>query len=61
MIDKLNQIRLKLDNDQTDVACNQLSSFISQVNAFINSRTLTQTQGQSLINAANALKTSLGC
>jgi len=61
LIDKLNQIRLKLDNDQTDVACNQLSSFISQVNAFINSRTLTQTQGQSLINAANALKTSLGC
>jgi len=61
LIDKLNHIRLKLDNDRTDVACNQLSAFISQVNAFIKSGALTQTQGQSLKDAANALKISLGC
>jgi len=61
LIDKLNQIALKLDNNQTDVACNQLSSFINQVNAFVNSHALTQTQGQALIDAANALKTSTGC
>jgi hypothetical protein len=42
-------------------ACNQLSSFISQVQAFINSHALNQAEGQSLINAANSLKTSLGC
>ena len=61
LIDKLNQIRLKLDNDRTDAACNQLSAFINQVNAFINSHALTQGQGQSLKDAAHAVKTSLGC
>lgn len=61
LIDKLNQIRLKLDGDRTGGACNQLSSFIRQVDAFIDSRALNQTQGQSLINSANTIKTSLGC
>jgi len=43
------------------VACKELSAFMRQVNAFVNSGALTQTQAQSLTNAANALKISLGC
>ncbi len=61
LINKLHEIQAKLDNDQTGAACNQLSSFISQVQGFINSSTLTASQGQALIDAANAIKTSIGC
>jgi hypothetical protein len=38
-----------------------MSAFINQVQPFINSGVLTQAQGQSLINAANAIKVNLGC
>ncbi len=31
------------------------------INAFINNGSLTTNQGQALIDAANAIKTSLGC
>jgi hypothetical protein len=61
LINKLNQVIAKLDGNQTGAACNQLSSFISQAQAFINSGALTQAQEQSLINAAKAIKTNLGC
>ena len=61
LINKLHEIQAKLDNGQTGAACNQLSSFISQVQGFINSDTLTASQGQALIDAANAIKTSIGC
>lgn len=61
LINKLHEIKAKLDNGQTGAACNQLSSFISQVQGFINSGTLTASQGQALIDAANAIKTSIGC
>ena len=60
LIDKLNQVIIKLDNDQAGAACNQLSSFSNQVSAFINSGALTA-EGQPLIDAANAIRTSLGC
>ena len=61
LINKLNQVIAKLDGGQTNAACGQLGSFINQVNAFINNGSLTAAQGQTLINAANALKTSIGC
>jgi len=61
LIDKLNQVSAKLDQDQTAAACNQLNSFISQVNAFINNHSLSQAQGQALIDAANAIKADSGC
>jgi hypothetical protein len=57
----MNQVSAKLDANQTGAACNQLSSFISQVQAYINSHALTPAQGQSLIDGANAIKTSIGC
>jgi YVTN family beta-propeller protein len=61
LIDKLNQVSAKLDQDQTGAACSQLNSFIQQVNAFINSGSLSQAQGQALIDAANAIKADNGC
>jgi YVTN family beta-propeller protein len=61
LIGKLEQVKTKINNGQTAAACNQLSSFINQVSSFVNGRSLTEIQGQSLINAANAIKTSLGC
>ncbi len=61
LIDKLNQVIAKLDNEQRAAACNQLSAFVNQVNAFINDGSLTSAQGQALIDAVNAIKTGLGC
>jgi len=61
LIDKLEEVSAKLDSGESGAACNQLNAFINQVNSFIKNRSLTQTQGQALIEAANALKTNLGC
>ena len=61
LIDKINQVIAKLDQDQTGAACNQLNAFISQVNAFISSHALTPSQGQPLIDGANGIKASNGC
>jgi hypothetical protein len=61
LINKLNEVRAKLNADQTNAACNQLGAFIKQVNAIINNSSLTQAQGQSLIADANVIKTVLGC
>ena len=61
LIDKLEEAIAKRDQDQTGVACNQPSSFINQVNAFINNHSLSQAQGQSLINQTNAIRANLGC
>jgi hypothetical protein len=61
LINKLEQVISKLDNDQTGAACNQLDAFINQVNAFINDGSLTPGQGQALIDATNAIKAGIGC
>ena len=61
LIDKINQVIAKLDQDQTGAACNQLNAFISQVNAFISSHALTPSKGQPLIDGANGIKANIGC
>ena len=61
LLDKINEATAKYDASQTGAACNQLSGFINQVNAFIGNGTLTPAQGQSLSDAANAVKTKFGC
>jgi YVTN family beta-propeller protein len=61
LINKINQVIAKLDQNQTGAACNQLSAFISQVNAFITNHSLTPSQGQPLIDGANAIRASNGC
>ncbi|HKU77758.1 MAG TPA: hypothetical protein VJR02_27840 [Pyrinomonadaceae bacterium] len=50
-----------IDTGKTDAACGQLGAFINQINAFINDGSLTQGQGQTLIDAANAIRASNGC
>ncbi len=61
LIQKLEGTQTKLDKGQTEAVCGQLGSFINQVNAFINNGSLTTIQGQALIDAADAIKASLGC
>jgi len=61
LIGKLEAVQTKLNNGQTGAACNQLSAFINQVNAFINSGSLSASQGQALIQAANVVRTNIGC
>jgi len=56
LIMKLEQIRLKLQNRQTRAANNELVAFINQVKALVNNGSLTATQGQTLIDAANAIR-----
>jgi hypothetical protein len=46
---------------QTNVACNKLSDFNSQVQAYINNGTLTSAQGQPLITSSNHVRNTLGC
>jgi ElaB/YqjD/DUF883 family membrane-anchored ribosome-binding protein len=50
-----------VNNGQTNVACNKLNDFISQVTAFINNGTLTSADGQPLINSAAHVRNTLGC
>jgi hypothetical protein len=50
-----------VNNGQTNVACNKLNDFISQVTAYINSGTLTSADGQPLIDSAAHVRNTLGC
>ena len=61
LLSKLDQVDVKLASGQPGAACNQLNSFINHVNSFINNGPLTQTNGQPLIDGANAIRASLGC
>jgi len=56
---KLLHVQRKLDAGQTHVALNLLGAFSSQVQDFIDDGVLTAEQGQSLLDAADALWTSL--
>ncbi|HEU4508850.1 MAG TPA: beta-propeller fold lactonase family protein [Pyrinomonadaceae bacterium] len=61
LLDKIREATAKHEAGMTAAACNQLSSFINQVKAFIGNGTLTPAQGQPLIDAANAIKSDIGC
>ena len=61
LITKLTQAFIKLEAGQITAACGQLGAFINQLNADIGNGTLTPAQGQPLLDAANAIKTSMGC
>jgi hypothetical protein len=61
LLDKIHEAVAKHDAGQTGAACNQLSSFINQVDAFIGNGTLTPAQGQSLVDLANEIQTDFGC
>ncbi len=61
LISKLNAAIDAINQGKTNVACNKLSDFISQVTSFINNGNLTPAQGQSLINSANKVRNHIGC
>lgn len=58
---KLEAAIASLNHGNTGAACNQLQAFINQVNAFINARKLSQSEGQELIDAAEAAQDQAGC
>jgi hypothetical protein len=61
LISKLNAALSAINNGQPNVACNKLNDFINQVQGYINNGTLSQAQGQPLINSANSARAALGC
>jgi hypothetical protein len=58
---KLDAALSAIANSQTNVACNKLNDFISQVQGYINSGTLTSAQGQPLIDSARHVRNTIGC
>ena len=52
---KLDAALQQLENGNTAAAINELQAFINQMNAFINAGTLSQSEGQPLIDAAQAI------
>jgi uncharacterized repeat protein (TIGR01451 family) len=58
---KLNAALDAINNGKTNVACNKLNDFISQVQSFINTGKLTPAQGQPLIDSARRVRNTLGC
>jgi hypothetical protein len=61
LVSKLQAALTALNEGKTNVACNKLADFISQVSGFINNGTLTSAQGQPLITSAAKLRNTLGC
>ena len=61
LISKLTAASDAITQGKTNVACNKLSDFISQVTSFISNGNLTSTQGQALINSANHIRNTIGC
>jgi len=61
LISKLTAASDAITQGKTNVACNKLSDFISQVTSFISNGSLTSTQGQALINSANHIRNTIGC
>jgi uncharacterized repeat protein (TIGR01451 family) len=58
---KLTEALNAINQGKTNVACNKLNDFISQVTSYINNGTLTSAQGQPLIDSANHVRNTIGC
>jgi len=50
-----------VNGGRTATPCNEIGAFITEVQADIKRGALTQTEGQSLIDAAGNLQVALGC
>jgi sugar lactone lactonase YvrE len=59
LIVKLNTVTHNLNNGNTVSATNELGAFINEVEAYIKSGKLSSTEGQALIDAADAIKNAL--
>jgi trimeric autotransporter adhesin len=58
---KLNAALSAINSGQTNVACNKLNDFISQVQAYINNGTVSAAQGNNWILRANKVRNTIGC
>jgi Flp pilus assembly CpaF family ATPase len=61
LVSKLQAALDAVNQGKTNVACNKLADFISQVQAYINNGTLTSAQGQPLLNSAAHVRNTIGC
>jgi hypothetical protein len=50
-----------LDTGRSNAACNQLGAFVDQANGLVGARELSAEAGQELIDAAEAIRTQIGC
>jgi len=57
----LNAPLSNINTNNQAAACNKLNAFINQVNAKVQNGQLTSVQASQLLQAANAIKASLGC
>ncbi len=58
---KLQNALAAIADGNTRAACGKLNAFIHQVETLIDDGTLSETQGQEFIDAAESIRTSLGC
>lgn len=61
LMDKLAAATASLNRGSANAACGQLAAFINQVRAFVQSGALTLGQGEALIQAAQAARTTASC
>ena len=58
LLAKLQQIMNKLENENTNAACNQLNAFINQVTDLINNGDIDPVIGQDILDAATGIQTN---
>ena len=61
LISKLQAALDGINQGKTNVACNKLSDFNSQVTSYINNGTLTAAQGNALLSSSNHVRNTIGC
>ncbi len=61
LIDKLTAAITSLNLGNRRSTCGQMKAFVNQVNAFMNSGTLSPAQGQALLRIAEAVRAQIGC
>jgi hypothetical protein len=61
LISKLQAALDAINQGKTNVACNKLADFNSQVTSFIGNGTLTAAQGNALLSSSNHVRNTIGC
>lgn len=61
LVDKVNQIALKLSAGEVRAACNQLGALTNQIDGFIAGGQLLSADAQLLLNDVQTLRVALGC
>jgi len=61
LLARLREAENSLSEGRDATACYEVGLFIKQVQADVKRGTLTQTEGQTLIDAAGNLRVALGC